>query len=123
MITQSGCAAGLSPDNDLLCRVAGGLNPACCDDGVTDEVVTVVHIKGESDVLPTAMKQLACEPCCRGRIVDSTWDVEVALLERLGMACRPGSGRQCSKEAVDWGCDGHGGDLREKWNHWDLHGG
>ena len=58
--------------------------------------MTGVQIEGESDVLPTAVQQLASEPDCSGRIVDSPWDVEMALLERLGMACCPGLGSQCS---------------------------
>ena len=113
----SGRAAGLSPGKHLLCRKAGGLNPACCNDGVTDKAMTVVHKEDERDVLSTAVQQLAGEPCCSGRIVDSTWDVKVALLERLGMTCCPGSGSQGSEEGLDLGCDGHGGDLREKWIH------
>ena len=32
----SGCPTGLCPNNDWVGREAGGLNPTCCDDGVTD---------------------------------------------------------------------------------------
>lgn len=106
-------SAGLRPGNDRMGRKAGGLNPTYRDDGVSDEAATIVHVENERDVLPTAVKQLAGESGCGCRIVYSTWDVEMALLACLRVACRPGSGSQDSEDTVDWGCDGHGGGLRK----------
>jgi len=114
----AGCLAGRRPKNYGAGREAGCLDPAGDDDGVSDEAVTVVHVEDKRHVLPAVAEKYPSGAGCAGRIVNPTGQREMALLERLRVTRYPRAvSVQASEKAVEWGCDGHGRDLREKWIH------
>ncbi len=56
--------ARLRSEEHRLGREPSGLDPADGDDGMSDEVVAVVHVEDEDHVLPTGAEEVPCDPRC-----------------------------------------------------------
>ena len=68
---MEGCSLRLrGPKHDRADQEAGCLDPADCDDGVSDEALTVVHVKNKRHVLIAITEQSPCSAGGARRIVN-----------------------------------------------------
>jgi hypothetical protein len=82
---------------------------------VSNQSVLVVQVERQSYFVPTGPAEGESCPCRCGGIVDLSRNDkrEWFGVDRHWMSVRRGM----RSETVKSGCDGHGGDLREKWIH------
>lgn len=80
-----------------------------------NQSVLVVQVESQSHFVPTGLAEGESCPCRCGGIVDLSRNDkrECFGVDRHWMSVR----RSMRSETVKSGCDGHGGDLREKWIH------
>ena len=107
--------AGICSSEDRAGTEECFLDPPGCHHGVSNQSVLVVQVERQSHFVPTGPAEGESCPCRCGGIVDLSRNDK---RECFGVDWHWMSGRRAiGSEAVKSGCDGHGGDLREKWIH------